>query len=76
MTDIKLKQLPDRTPVKLAIMLAPNLKNLLDEYLILYRATYADEDASLADIIPPMLDVFIASDRAFLKARKDARTNP
>lgn len=74
MADIKLPKLPDRTPVKLTIAIPPDLKQGLDEYLALYRATYDDENASLNDILPAMLDAFLASDRAFAKARKEAGT--
>jgi hypothetical protein len=73
MTDLKLRKLPDRTPVKLTLTLMPNLKRQLDDYLTLYQAAYDDANASLGDIIPPMLESFLASDRAFAKARKSGK---
>jgi len=74
--DLKLPKLPDRTPVRLTITIPPDLKQALDEYLTLYRVTYNDENVSLTDILPAMLDAFLASDRGFAKARKEAGTVP
>lgn len=73
---LKLAKLPDRTPVKIAISLPPDLHAALNDYLALYRATYDDRDANLADIVPAMLDSFLASDRAFAKARKEGEARP
>ncbi len=68
---IKLQKLPDRTPVKLAISVSPELNRTLQEYAQLYRQTYGQEE-SVAELIPFMLDRFLQSDKAFLKAqRKD-----
>jgi len=69
---LKLSKLPDRTPVKIAMTVTPDLHVALNEYLALYRTTYDDEGAGLADIVPAMLDAFLASDRAFIKARRNA----
>jgi hypothetical protein len=72
MADLKLPRLPDRTPIKLTITLTPDLKKLLDAYLALYQTIHEDRDAGLGDIIPAMLEHFLAGDRAFAKARKSA----
>lgn len=69
MADLKLPKLPDRTPVKLTVSLTPELKSALDDYLAIYRATYLDEDASVAEIVPAMLETFLTSDRGFGRAR-------
>jgi hypothetical protein len=69
---LKLAKLPDRTPVKIAITVTPDLDADLRAYLDLYRATYEDKAATVADLIPAMLETFLASDRAFAKARKNA----
>jgi len=68
---LKLAKLPDRTPVKIAITVTPDLDADLRAYLDLYRATYEDKGAMVADLIPAMLESFLASDRAFAKARKN-----
>lgn len=70
MVDLKLPRLPDRTPVKLTITITPDLKKSLDAYLTLYQAVHEDRDAGLGDIIPAMLEHFLAGDRGFAKARK------
>ena len=44
MADIKLAQLPDRTPVKLTISVLPDLLQALNEYAALYSKTYAREE--------------------------------
>lgn len=69
---LKLAKLPDRTPVKIAITVTPDLDGDLRAYRDLYRAAYEDKAATVADLIPAMLETFLASDRAFAKARKNA----
>ena len=68
MPDIKLAKLPDRTPVKLAISILPELHEALQDYARLYQETYGHAEA-LPDLIPHMLAAFLDSDRAFAKAR-------
>lgn len=67
---LKLAKLPDRTPVKITITVLPDLNRALTDYAALYRETYGDK-VDVADLIPAMLDGFLAADRAFAKARKD-----
>jgi hypothetical protein len=69
---LKLAKLPDRTPVKITITVTPDLDTDLRSYLNLYRAAYEDKGATVGDLIPAMLESFLASDRAFAKARKEA----
>lgn len=69
---LKLARLPDRTPVKIGITVTPDLDADLHAYRDLYRATYDDKSATVADLIPAMLESFLVSDRAFVKARKQA----
>jgi hypothetical protein len=69
MADLKLSKLPDRTPVKLVIAVAPDLKAALDDYAALYAAAYGQEE-TIADLIPAMLSQFLAGDRGFAKARE------
>jgi hypothetical protein len=70
---LKFARLPDRTPVKLAIMVMPDLAQALSDYAALYNRAYGGK-AEMPDLIPAMLENFLASDRAFAKARKDAGT--
>lgn len=70
MAEIKLPKLPDRTPVKLMISFPPEIHALLAEYLAAYRTAYADETATLADIVPVIVARYIESDRGFSRNRK------
>lgn len=66
---LKLPKLPDRTPVKVTLILTPDLHQRLQSYAALYRDTYGSPEP-VADLIPYMLDAFLDSDRAYVKARK------
>lgn len=71
MADLKLGKLPDRTPVKLAITITPDLQSSLQAYPAAYASTYGIEEP-VTELIPTMLSAFLESDRAFLRER-DAR---
>ena len=73
MPDIKLGRLPDRTPVKLSIKLEPELHRRLGEYARFYQAEHGEEVA-LADLVPAILQSFLLSDRAFLRATRTDRS--
>jgi hypothetical protein len=68
MPELKLGRLPDRTPVKLAITVTPDLSQMLQQYAALYAQTYG-RDEPVAELIPAMLTAFLESDRAFAKLR-------
>ena len=70
MTAIKLPKLPDRTPIKLAIVVTPELHGALNAYAALYAQTYGREEP-LGDLIPAMLATFLEGDRAFIRRRQD-----
>lgn len=70
MPDLKLAKLPDRTPVRITITVKPELNAALRDYAALYRAAYGETE-SVAELIPFMLETFLAGDRGFAKARKD-----
>lgn len=72
MVDLKLGKLPDRTPVKLAITITPDLQGALNDYAALYAQAYGREEP-VTELIPAMLAAFLDSDRAFAKARDDAK---
>ena len=68
MADLKLAKLPDRTPVKLAITITPDLQNALRDYAAIYAQAYGTEEP-VVELIPAMLTAFLDSDRNFIKAR-------
>lgn len=69
MGGLRLARLPDRTPVKITIAVAPELHQSLADYAELYRDTYGQE-VPVQDLIPAMLVAFLESDRAFTRRRK------
>ena len=69
MSELKLRKLPDRTPVKITIAVNPDLDQALRDYAAIYRTEYGEAE-SVADLIPFMLGAFLESDRGFAKARK------
>ncbi len=69
MADLKLGQLPDRTPIKLSISVLPDLHQALAEYAALYAQTYGREEP-VAELIPAMLSTFLDSDRTFVRDRE------
>lgn len=68
---LKLAKLPDRTPIKMSISVNAGLNQDLQRYAVLYQTTYGEE-ASVAELIPFMLDSFLKSDPAFAKARRES----
>lgn len=69
MADLKLARLPDRTPVKLAITVSPDLHQQLADYAALYAETYGREEP-VSELVPAMLASFLESDRAFVRSRR------
>lgn len=72
MADIKLPQLPDRTPLKLTISVMPDLHQALTEYAALYARAYG-RDEPIVELIPAMLGAFLDSDRGFSRTRAGAK---
>lgn len=68
MPDLKLGKLPDRTPVKLNLVLPPHLAADLNAYAELYRQRYGS-DEPLTELVPAMLTAFIESDKQFKRPR-------
>ena len=73
--DLKLAKLPDRTPVKIAVTISPQLAHKLGVYAELYNATYSGNTETVADLIPYMLDSFLDADRNFAKALRERETS-
>ncbi len=70
MPGLKLPRLPARTPVRITISATPDLYRTLEKYAECYQQTYGEAE-KIADLIPFMLEAFLASDKDFAKARKD-----
>lgn len=68
MPELKLARLPDRTPIKLAITVTPDLHQMLQQYAALYAEAYGREE-NLTDLVPAMLAAFLESDRTFTRSR-------
>jgi len=68
MAELKLAQLPDRTPIKISISVMPDLNQALADYAALYALTYGREEP-ISELIPAMLAAFLESDRTFFRTR-------
>ena len=68
--NLKIGKLPDMTPTKLSINVTPDLKSDLDIYAQLYQQAYGDKQ-NVANLIPLMLEGFLASDSGFNKAKRE-----
>ena len=66
---IKLGRLPEHAPVKIMIMLRPDLARALEDYSQFYAASYG-KDEPLGELIPAILTAFLDSDREFVRSRK------
>lgn len=66
---LKLPKLPERTPMRLAIAISPDLHRKLEAYADAYEQIYGQKEA-VATLIPSILEHFISSDRRFLQTRK------
>lgn len=73
MPSIKLRRLPDRNPVKIAIALSPELNRALGDYAEAYEASYGQAEP-VAELIPAMLAAFLEGDREFVRARRSRET--
>lgn len=68
MPELKLGKLPDRTPVRLAVTVTPDLHQMLQEYAARYAEAYGREEA-VTELVPAMLAAFLESDRNFVRSR-------
>ncbi|ESQ78716.1 DUF2274 domain-containing protein [Asticcacaulis sp. YBE204] len=64
MAELKLPKLPDRTPIKLTIVIGAELNEALKSYADRYAQAYGSTE-QIVDLIPFMLDAFLASDKSF-----------
>ena len=70
MPELRLRRLPDRTPVKMTISLSPELNQALLDYATLYGEVYGEPEP-VQELIPAMLASFLDGDRAFVRRRRD-----
>jgi len=68
MPDLKLRKLPDRTPLKITISITPDLQAALNDYARAYAEIYGREEP-VTELIPAMLTSFVESDRGFIRSR-------
>lgn len=68
MPELKLAKLTDRTPIKMTILILPELHQALAEYALAYHTEYGREEP-VAELIPAMLTSYIESDRSFSRGR-------
>ena len=69
MVELRIGRLPDRTPVKIAIVVLPELNDRLRAYASAYSSAYGT-DEPVTELIPAMLAAFLDSDRAFAKIER------
>lgn len=73
MRELKLARLPDRTPVKIPIVVSPLLNQKLAAYAGAYKEAYGD-DEKVADLIPFILEQFLNGDRQFKNIGRTPRS--
>jgi len=67
--NLRLAKLPDRTPVRLTLALDPETAAALQDYAALYQETYGEAERA-ETLAAAMIDMFLASDAGFRRARK------
>jgi hypothetical protein len=72
MAPIRLARLPDRTPVRIALLLSPELARSLQDYAEVYAKAYGQTEP-LGELIPAMLGAFLDGDREFARLRKSRK---
>jgi len=72
---MKLGKLPDRTPVKMNIVLVPSLAKRLHEYADFYAETYGSRE-EVVELIPFMLEAFLDCDADFRRGKRMGSGEP
>jgi hypothetical protein len=72
---MRLAKLPDRTPIKINVVLAPILAKRLRDYADFYAETYGSRE-EVAELIPFMLEAFLEADPDFRRNNRLERRGP
>ncbi|MBK8200468.1 MAG: DUF2274 domain-containing protein [Alphaproteobacteria bacterium HGW-Alphaproteobacteria-18] len=72
--NLRLAKLADRTPVRLTLALDPDTAAALQDYAAVYQETYGEAERS-ETLAAAMIEMFLASDAGFRRARKALPTN-
>ena len=75
-TKLKLSAIPDDKPVKLTVELPAEVHRNLVAYADVMARDSGEAAPEPARLIAPMLQRFMATDRAFARLRKSSRTPP
>ncbi len=70
MTRLKLSDITDEKPVKLTVEISARLHRELSAYAAVLNGGEARGAPTPEQLIPPMVERFIATDREFAKARR------
>jgi hypothetical protein len=73
MSELRLRKLPDRTPVRLTVTVSPELHRALLDYAALYEEVYGHAEP-LGELIPAMLASFLEADKAFARRKRGQGT--
>jgi len=71
---LKLGPIPDRSPIKLSLLLAPNVHAALNDYAAIHAREYGQE-VPVTDLAALMIEKFLHSDAAFKRIRKSLSQN-
>jgi hypothetical protein len=70
MSALRLRKLPDRTPVRLTVNLSPELNQALLDYAARYGEVYGQAEP-LPELVAAMLADFLDADKAFARWRRE-----
>ena len=66
---LRIGKLTDLTPVKMTLSLDREVHEMLEDYARIYGESYG-EAVKPAELVPPMIAGFLATDNGFKRARK------
>ena len=72
--NLRLAKLAGRTPIRLTLAIDPDTAAALQDYAAVYQETYGEAERS-ETLAAAMIEMFLASDAGFRRARKALPTN-
>ncbi len=69
MTSLKMKKIPDRTPVKITLSLSPGVHSDLLKYAEIYQHHHGRSEMPQV-LAAQMIEIFMQSDSGFRKAKQ------